>query len=124
MPRILLLTLRASPLLQMLAERRGYAMPKSMMAPVPAPAPGPAMANAMDVDLAEAGSSRRLQAAQTKTVVAGRGSAAAPAGAVAGKVRPALRSSAIGCCNVALHAMWIPARPRLSTLLPRLRSCL
>ena len=123
MPRIPPLTLRATPL-QMLAERRGYAVPKSMMAPVPAPAPGPAMANAMDADLAEAGSSRRLQAAQTKTVVAGRGSAAAPAGAVAGKVRPALQSSAIGV-NAALRtAMWVLDRPSFSTLPPRLRSCL
>ena len=123
MPRIPLLILRATPL-QMLAERRGYAVPKSMMAPVPAPAPGPAMANAMDADLAEAGSSRRLQAAQTKTVVAGRGSAAAPAGAVAGKVRPALRSSTIRG-NAVRTAMWVPDRPSFSALPPpRLRSCL
>ena len=79
----------------MLAERLS-ALPKSAMAPVPAPAPGPAMANAMSADLAEVGSSRRLQAAQAK-MVAGRGAAAAPAGAVAGKVRP-LRSSAFTSC--------------------------
>ena len=106
----------------MLAER-GYAMPKSMMAPVPAPAPGPAMANAMDIDLADSGSNRRLQAAQTKAVVGGRGSAAAPAGAVAGKVRLAER-----CIDgsVALRMMWVQRAGSDIRLcrLGRFRSCL
>ena len=85
----------------MLAER-SHVLSRYNMAPVPAPAPGPAMANVMGADMAEAGSSRHLQVAQTKpALVAGRGTAAAPTGAVAsGKVRPSMRCI---CIDLALR---------------------
>ena len=78
---------------------RGTVMRGSAM--TPAPAPAPSMDNAMAGDLDEAGPGRRLaQATKIKTAAMGR-TAVAPAGAVAGKVRP---DGSAWFCSLLAHA--------------------